>query len=283
MSRLKLGLPNYGNTCYINSVLQCLRYSKPLVFMLRDHRVNANKQDKKQQLLESFVELLYADADPRDLHLFIQNLSLCSSQFRLLRQCDAHELYLFIIDTFFEYFPVTKYPKIKNPFKGTLESTVTCNVCGNNSVSCHPFISLSLEMDATADTQTVTSMLENYERPENLRDPIDCDRCKTRQSSQKRLKVKDSPTLIVLHLKRFNGMRKIDTALDIENKITINGSPYKLTCLCNHSGTIYGGHYTSTCLRKDEMWVVCNDANITNIAHLPTSTNVPYILFYEAI
>ena len=70
-TRLKLGLPNYGNTCYINSVLQCLRYSKPLVYMLRDHRVSNNKNDKKDQFLESFVELLYADADPRDLHIFL--------------------------------------------------------------------------------------------------------------------------------------------------------------------------------------------------------------------
>lgn len=283
MNRLKLGLPNYGNTCYINSVLQCLRYSKPLVFMLRDHRVNAKNNDKKQQLLESFVELLYADADPKDLQLFIRNLSICCSQFRLLRQCDAHELYLYIIDTFFEMFPVTKFPKINNPFKGILESTVTCNVCGNDSVSSHPFISLSLEMDNSLDKQSVTSMLSNYQSYEDLKDPIDCDSCRCRQPSKKILSIKECPTLIVLHLKRFHGMNKINTALHIEKKITVNNNPYKLTCLCNHSGTMYGGHYTSTCLRKDETWVVCNDNHINNIQDLPISTSVPYILFYEAI
>lgn len=283
MSRLKLGLPNFGNTCYINSVLQCLRYSKPLVFMLRDHRVNANTNSKKEKLLESFIELLYADADPRDLHMFIQNLSVCSSQFRLLRQCDAHELYLFIIDTFFETYPVTKFPKISNPFKGDLESTVTCNICGNDSVSCHPFISLSLEMDGSVDKQSVTSMLDSYQSYEDLKDPIDCEKCKCRQPSKKILTIKKCPTLVVLHLKRFHGMNKINTALIIEKKININNKPYRLTCLCNHSGTIYGGHYTASCLRKDSMWVVCNDNNINNIQDLPASTSVPYILFYEAI
>jgi len=283
MSRLKLGLPNFGNTCYINSVLQCLRYSKPLVFMLRDHRVNAKDNNKKEQLMESFVELLYADADPRDLHIFIQSLSVCSSQFRLLRQCDAHELYLYVIDTFFETFPVAKFPKINNPFKGNLESTVTCNLCGNHSVSCHPFISLSLEMDATVDKQSVSSMLDNYQSYEELKDPIDCEKCKRRQPSKKILTIKECPTLIVLHLKRFNGVNKINTALNIEKNIAINKKPYKLTCLCNHSGTVYAGHYTSTCLRKDDMWVVCNDNSINNIQDLPASTRVPYILFYEAI
>ena len=251
--------------------------------MLRDHRVNAKKNNKKEELLESFVELLYADADPKDLHLFIHNLSVCSSQFRLLRQCDAHELYLFIIDTFFETFPVTKFPKIKNPFRGMLKSTVTCNVCGNDSISSHPFISLSLEMDSDVDKQSVTSMLSNYQSYEDLKDPIDCEHCKSRQPSKKKLLIKECPTLIVLHLKRFHGMNKINTALIIEKKITINDKAYKLTCLCNHSGTMYGGHYTSTCLRKDETWVVCNDNKINNIQDLPISTSVPYILFYEAI
>ena len=282
MSRLKLGLPNFGNTCYINSVLQCLRYSKPLVFMLRDHRVNAKNKNTTMQMLESFVELLYADADPRDLHLFIQNLSKCNTQFRLLRQCDAHELYIFIIDTFFESFPITKFPKLKNPFKGTLESTVTCETCGNNSITSYPFISLSLEMDVT-EKQSVSSMLNNYLSYENLIDPIDCDKCKCRRISKKVLEITECPTLIVLHLKRFNGTQKVNTPLVIEKTININNKTFKLTSLCNHNGSLYGGHYTSTCLRKDEMWVICNDNNISKIQDLPTSTNVQYILFYEAI
>lgn len=278
MTKLKLGLPNFGNTCYINSILQCLRYSKPLVFMLRDHRVTKKKNDKKEELFDSFVELLYADADSRELYLFIQNLSLCNSQFRLLKQCDAHELYLYIIDNFFEMFP-----KLNNPFKGALKSTVICNVCGCNSINSAPFISLSLEMDHKEEKQSITSMLEKYLSYEDLEAPIECLKCKSRQPSKKILEIVDCPTLAVIHLKRFNGMRKNNVEVKIEKKIKINTTTYKLSCICNHSGTLYGGHYTSTCLRKDEMWVVCNDNNINNIQDLPTSTRLPYILFYQAI
>lgn len=275
--RLKVGLPNYGNTCYINSTLQCLRYSKPLVFMLRDHRFQAKKNDKKEQMLESFVELLFADCDPRDLHIFIRNLAQLQPQFRLLRQADAHELYLYVIDQFFE-----KFKNLNNPFEGQLQSTVTCNTCGNHSVSTNPFISLSLEM-GTQGGQFVSDMVDQFQCYEQLEDKIDCEICTSRQSSKKILQVTTCPTLLVLHLKRFVGMQKNDATINIEKKLTVGGKHYKLTALCNHSGTVMGGHYTATCLRKDELWVVCNDANIRKILELPLSTSVPYILFYEAI
>ena len=246
--------------------------------MLRDIRVNASNSNKKDQLLESFVELLYADCDPRDLHIFIRNLAQLQQQFRLLRQCDAHELYLYIVDTFFE-----KFVKLKNPFKGKLKSTVTCNICGNDSISRHPFISLSLEMDHTTQNQRVSDMIQGYQSYEELQDKIDCDTCKKRQPSKKILNVCKTPTLLVIHLKRFNGMQKNDASIEIEKKLEVNNQGYKLIALCNHSGTMNGGHYTATCRRRDELWVVCNDNHISNIEDLPSSTSVPYILFYQAI
>lgn len=276
--RLQTGLPNMGNTCYINSVIQCLRYSKPLVFMLREHRVHAKPNDKQAQLLEAFVELLYADCQTRDLHIFIRTLAQVQSQFRLLRQCDSHELYLYVVDTFFE-----KYKTFVNPFKGSLQSTVTCLTCNHESMTCFPFISLSLEMENTSDAQNINDLLEKFQQEEKLDALIDCDRCRVKQPSKKRLTVKEKPKLLVLHLKRFYGMRKNNSPICIQKYMSIEGQKYKLFGLCNHSGTLLGGHYTATCKRKDETWVICNDNIIEKIQDLPKKSEVPYILFYERI
>lgn len=276
--RLQNGLPNFGNTCYINSVLQVLRYQKPLVYMLRDFVTDPHTHDKKEQLLGSFVELLFADADVRELRLLVRNLSQVSDQFRLLRQCDSHELYLFLVDTFFE-----KNDSLKNPFKGTLGSTITCQTCGNQSITKTPFISLSLEMKQSINPLKVTEMLDDFKRVEMLDDTVECDRCKRKQRCTKQLHIEEAPKLLVFHLKRFVGLSKNQDPIKIEKEIIVNNKKYRLSSLCNHTGSARAGHYTATCLRKDSLWVVCNDAKINKIQDIPPVSSVPYIVFYESI
>ena len=138
-------------------------------------------------------------------------------------------------------------------------------------------------MNQNAQEQLVSDMLQSYQSYEELQDKIDCDLCKQRQLSKKILKVADNPTVLVVHLKRFNGMQKNNASIKIEKKIEVNQKSYKLIALCNHSGTMNGGHYTASCRRRDELWIVANDNNISNIQDLPKSSSVPYILFYQSI
>jgi len=266
------GLPNIGNTCYINSVLQCLRYSKPFVFQL----CNMDMKDGSP-LLRYFVDLLFDGAPVRTLSAFVGQLAASHSEFRLLRQCDAHELFLYLIDQFFTRYKTT----CKHSFEGTFLSSITCIDCGNVSNSTYPFISVSVDMDRSL-TESVETMLERFSSVETLDDPIDCTRCKKKMKSKKQLTIKKLPTILVFHLKRFQGAQKLCTPVKLEPDIHIHSTRYRLYAICNHTGGVRGGHYTASCRRRSGAWIMCNDNFVTEMSALPATSSHPYLLFYTS-
>ena len=84
------GLPNLGNTCYINSILQCLRYQRHFVKLLREYN-----SEKDTKFCQHFIDLLFDGASNETLRNFICALAAENKEFQLFKQCDAHELYLF--------------------------------------------------------------------------------------------------------------------------------------------------------------------------------------------
>jgi len=261
-----------GNTCYINSILQCLRYSKPFVFQLRELVVT-----RDTPLVQSFVDLLFAGATRVTLNTFVSQLSLANKEFSLLRQCDAHELFLFIVDKFFTRFN----KRYTNSFEGMFLSKITCTACDNVSESKYPFVSISVEMNA-AKVDSITELLERFCSVESLDDLIDCDKCHTKKKSTKQLTIDTLPTILVVHLKRFQKLHKLSGRVKLDAELTIKGTKYRLYAMCNHSGGLRGGHYTASCRRRSGGWIMCNDNFVTDMSGLPTQSSHPYVLFYTS-
>jgi len=258
------GIPNLGNTCYVNSILQCLRYSKELVYSLKSHDTTINSA-----LVASLIELFYNGAPINNLYTFLRELQK-TKEFTVLRQCDAHELFLFLMDKCFEEL------KLTNPFEGQQISTVTCSECHNKSVLKTPYVTISLQMNNTEST--VSNMFQEYCGEETLDALIQCDRCEKKTKSTKTLSIIPGD-IVVYHLKRF-GAAKINTPVRIEEEIEILGKPYRLYASCNHAGNLSGGHYTAACMKRDGSWALCNDDDVQEMSTMPESSERPYILFY---
>lgn len=101
------------------------------------------------------------------------------------------------------------------------------------------------------------------------------------------------PNVLIISLKRFsNGIEKLNHLVDfpLENldlsKYVIGYKKqsyvYDLFGICNHSGTMMGGHYTSYVRNADNVWVHYNDSFVEKIENTTSIISpMAYCLFYR--
>ena len=239
------GLDNYGNTCYMNSVIQMLRYVKPVVKPL----VLAQPENEP---MKHFLDLLYQGSSPERFVRHLKELG-----FDPIYQHDAHEFLITMLDKLYESVDV------ENPFEGVIETVLTCEN-GHTSARKDPFVCLSINGGIE---DGIPSLME----PETV--DCRCDHC----GATKMTKTTDiRPNKVVcVHLKRFNADGKLRYKVPI--LLTWNG--YKLVGMCNHAGSVHGGHYTAT-VNTDSGWMHVNDEHVNKIDGLPKESRVPYIMVY---
>ena len=250
MQRQSLGLQNFGNTCFLNSIVQVLRYVKPVVERLLEiHSENT--------AVQSFIDLLYQGSTPRK---FVKHLG--SLGFDPLYQHDAHEFLLTMLDKVYED-PACK--DLKNPFEGHFQSTLTCKN-GHQSVSKEPFCCLSLNGGLDEGVAAL-------EEPETV--TCKCDECDEKEMVK--TVVIHPAEVICVQFKRFDLNGKLTYKVALKEKYF----GYKLIGICNHMGSIHGGHYTAA-VNVSGQWKHMNDEDCQNIDGLPSRSRVPYLLFYVA-
>ncbi|KMT12496.1 hypothetical protein BVRB_5g104230 [Beta vulgaris subsp. vulgaris] len=194
------GLQNLGNTCFMNSALQCLVHTAPLVeYFLQDYSDEINKQNPlgmHGELAMSFGDLLRemwssgrTTITPRH---FKGKLARFAPQFSGYNQHDSQELLAFLLDGLHEDLnrvkqkpyiemkdsdgrPDEEYAEecwknhmarndsiIVDTCQGQYKSTLVCPVCNKISITFDPFMYLSLPLPSTASrTMTVTVLYGN--------------------------------------------------------------------------------------------------------------------------
>ena len=239
------GLENYGSTCYVNSIVQILRYTKPVVSGLLDETPNSDTMEK-------FLDLLYQGSEPK---LFIDTLQ--DIGFERHVQHDAHEFMITVLDKLYESV------KVHNPFEGTFETVLTCAE-GHTRTATQPFTSLSINGGVKEGIQAM-------QEPEEVE--CKCEECDL-ERMVKEVRVKPGKALCV-HIKRFDSTSKLTYKIPIE----LTWGNYGLVGSCNHIGTMHGGHYTATAL-TDDGWFFFNDKFVSRVSSIPDKSSRPYIMVY---
>jgi ubiquitin C-terminal hydrolase len=174
-------------------------------------------------------------------------------------------------------------------FEGTLTSETRCMTCEHTSFRDEAFLDLSVDLDVFS---SVTSCLSRFSDEEMLRErnKFHCDRCGGLQEAEKRMRLKNLPKVLALHLKRFKYTEDLQRLQKLFHHVsypahlrlnnTTNNSQeeqkvYELYGIVVHiGGGPYHGHYVSIVKTQDHGWLLFDDENVE-----PVETSFVYEFF----
>ncbi|KAF7407265.1 hypothetical protein HZH66_001802 [Vespula vulgaris] len=303
------GLRNIGNTCFMNSVIQCLSNTRPLLeYVTNEHYlvdINTTTSSMKGALIKAFsqviqelcqqdaqeflrylLEGLHEDVNritikPQPIHTDIPDMYTDSE-----KAAESWKRYLRSEDSM-----------IVDLFVGQLRSSLRCTFCDHVSVTLDPFWDLSLPIPARSGTVKLSQCLEHFTREEVLDgdEKPTCSKCQMRRKCTKSFGIQKFPKILVIHLKRFSPMERfrgklnvmvdfplMDLDLSAFAAPRVPGCTYNLYGVANHSGTTYSGHYTAYCKHPySGEWHEYNDSHISGIPAKSVVSSEAYVLFYE--
>lgn len=213
--------------------------------------------------------------------------------------------------------------------QGILTNETRCLRCETVTARDETFLDLSLDIEQNS---SITSCLKNFSSTEtlNAEDKFFCDKCCrylilsfgfillgllyrifTRlcncslQEAQKRMKIKKTPQILVIHLKRFKYMEQLGRykklsyrvvfplELKLNNTVENSDSEYSLFAVVVHVGSGPNhGHYVSL-VKSHNHWLFFDDENVEMVdesavqtsfgsaQEYSSNTDHGYILFYE--
>jgi ubiquitin C-terminal hydrolase len=292
-------LYNIGNSCYLNSTLQCLFNNKLFIeslYKILQITVGSTKDNLNMYNLVSTIVELYEKSfsDVGNAICLKQFLSKYNSLFDNIEQQDSHECLVSILDILHEetkhlnvsrnlnhswdsYIKIFGYSFITDIFCGQIVSSIYCRDCNNVNNTYEIFNNIMLDL-----RKNITSSFTEYLAVHDMDDLITCDKCKKKTKCKKKISITTFPKTLIILLKRYNGLSRNNKSIELNKKIKFEDNinhkssiiSYSLQTVINHQGNHpNSGHYNTNivndCLLVDDDTILKSELQeVSNMAYL---------------
>lgn len=278
------GLANLGNTCYLNSALQCL-------FNLKGFMRNLSARSSMAKCLRDVYE-------SNKIKDFFQMLGKKSEKYRGNDQKDCHECVVDIMDLLESEDKEDNNVdtcKAVDLFSSEVTNCLKCDSCGFERSKKEHYNHFSLDLSSN-----LSDSLEQFFHSGSKLE-ISCDKCKHKTSTQT-VSLSRTPHILLLQLKRFkysystHDSSKDTAPISIPSNLNFGNSSMKLSSVVNHIGkTANSGHYTADllCDQNNDMnvtdrnrWWKCDDSKVEGVNQidvLDEKNEGVYLLLYERV
>lgn len=263
-----VGLVNQGSTCYLNSLIQSLFFTKAFRRAIFQYRYQEEKKESlciPLQLQKLFVELKYSDKYAVETKDLTTSFGWSSKEGHV--QHDVEEL----MRVLFGSLEKTSIP-LQALYQGISQDRITCLTCKNVGGRKDKFLDLQMVI---RNLKHLNESFEQFEFEETLKgdNQFYCEKCQKKSDALKGTKIIDLPDILTLHLKRFD----IDYYSENLNYVKLNhpfvfpmkfkklDQNFNLFAVLIHSGSINNGHYYAYIKTDEDLWYEFNDSHVSKI------------------